>query len=189
MEWRSGCDIVLGTNALGSLGFNITNPNRATIKPAKVVKPPVICHNQEELLTLSTGPASASSLQQPPELSTEGQTEVFNVDPCRAKWLLNQARKGYYVMDEVLYYEGPDVPDKWQLVVPSHLSTKVINKHHDSVFTAGHLAAKKTAQRINQYYYWSGMKSQVCKKCKLCVTWASVRGQGHSGRPPLVSLS
>jgi len=81
-------------------------------------------------------------------------------------------------MDGVLYYEGPDVPDKRRLVVPSHLREKVIDEHHDSAF-AGHFAAKRTAQRINQFFYWSGLKGQVYKKCESCVTCASVKGQGH----------
>ena len=108
-------------------------------------------------------------------------------DSGRAKRVLSQARKGYYVMEGVLYYEGPDVPDRRRLVVPSHLRDKVINEHHDSVF-AGHFAVKKTAQRINQYFYWDGLKGQVYKKCESCVTCASTRGQGHRGRPPLVSI-
>ena len=65
-------------------------------------------------------------------------------------------------MDGVLYYEGPDVPDRHRLVIPSHLRDKVINEHHDSVF-AGHFATKKTALRISQYFHWSGLKSQVYK--------------------------
>ena len=104
-------------------------------------------------------------------------------DPDQAKRVLSQARKGYYVIDSVLYYVGSDVPDRRRLVVPSHLRKKVINEHHDSVF-AGHFAAKRTAHRINQFFYWSGPKGQVYKKCESCVTCASVKGQGHRGRPP-----
>ena len=36
--------------------------------------------------------------------------------------------------------------------------------------------------------YWRGLKSQVYKKCKSCITCASVKGQGHRGRPLLVSI-
>ena len=79
------------------------------------------------------------------------------------------------------------MPDRCRLVVPSHLRDRVIDEHHDSVF-AGNFAAKKIAQRISQYFYWRGLKSQVDKKCDSCVTCASVRGQGHQGRPPLVSI-
>jgi len=48
---------------------------------------------------------------------------------------------------------------------------------------AGHSAAKKTAQRIIKYFYWRGLKSQVYKKCELCITRVSVRGQGTEGDP------
>ena len=76
----SDCDIVLGTNVLGSLGFNITYPNGAMVTPAKVAELPVTSHTQgKESLTLSTGPTSATSQQQPPESSTEGQTKEFTV--------------------------------------------------------------------------------------------------------------
>ena len=63
-------------------------------------------------------------------------------------------------MDGVFYHEGPDIPDTRQLVVPSHLRDKVINEYHDSVF-AGHFAAKKAAQKISQYFYWSGLEPSV----------------------------
>ena len=32
-------------------------------------------------------------------------------DPSKAKFVLSLARKGYYVVDGILYYEGADVPD------------------------------------------------------------------------------
>ena len=108
--------------------------------------------------------------------------ESLPSDPSEAKEVVNQSQKGYYLIDGVLYYEGTDMPDRRRLVVPSHLRDRVIDEHHDSVF-AGNFAAKKIAQRISQYFYWRGLKSQVYKKCKSCVTCASVRGQGHQGRP------
>jgi len=53
-------------------------------------------------------------------------------------------------------------------VVPTHLRDK-----HDCIFI-GHFAAKKTAQRITQYFYWRGLKGQVYKKSESWVTCASV---------------
>ena len=41
---------------------------------------------------------------------------------------------------------------------------------------------------MNQLYYWPGLRSDVCKKCSSCVTCMSVRGQGNTGKPPLVSI-
>ena len=92
-------------------------------------------------------------------------------------------------MDGVLYYAERTGCSRQTptIVVPSHLRDKVINEHHDSVF-AGHFAAKKTAQRILINTSTGGLKSQVYKKCESCVTCASTRGQGHRGRPPLVSI-
>lgn len=65
------------------------------------------------------------------------ESKTLPTDSSRAKRVLSQASKGYYVMDGVLYYEGSDRPDQRRLVVPSHLREKVIDEHHDSVF-AGH---------------------------------------------------
>lgn len=108
-------------------------------------------------------------------------------DSQEAKIVLNLARKGYYVVDDILYYEGADVPDRRRVVVPGHLKQQILDEHHDSPF-AGHFAAKKTAQRISQYFYWSGLKGDVYKKCASCVACASMKGQGHKGKPPLVSI-
>ena len=35
------------------------------------------------------------------------------------------ARKGYFLLDDVLYNEGPDVPNRRQIVVAKHLRQKV----------------------------------------------------------------
>ena len=103
-------------------------------------------------------------------------------DLQEAKVIMNLARKGYFVVDNVLYYEGSDVPNRRQLVVPRHLREQVMSEHHDTAY-AGHFSVKKMTQRMNQYHYWNGMKGEVHKKCALCVTCASVKGQGSRERP------
>jgi len=108
-------------------------------------------------------------------------------DPHDANVVVGLAKKGYYVVDGILYYEGAEVCDHRCVVVPSHLRQKLLDEHHDLPF-AGHFAAKKMAQRIKQFYYWRGLRSDVHKKCSSCVTCASVRGQGNRGKPPLVSI-
>ena len=44
-----------------------------------------------------------------------------------------------------------------------------------------HFAPKKLMQRVSQYYYWPGMKGQVCKSYVACLST-----QGHERRswPP-----
>ena len=108
-------------------------------------------------------------------------------DPQLAKVITNLVRKGYFLVDNVLYYEGPDVPDRRRVVVPQHLRGKIIDENHDAAY-AGHFAVKKVTQRISQYFYWSGMKGDIYKKCSGCVTCASVSGQGTREKPALVNI-
>ena len=108
-------------------------------------------------------------------------------DPKEINVVLNTVKKGYYVVDDILYYEGPDITGNRRIVVPAHLQQRVLEEHHDSTF-AGHFAAKKMSQRLRQYFYWDGLTSDVYKKCSSCVSCASVQGQGDRGRPPLVSI-
>ena len=77
------------------------------------------------------------------------------------------------MVDDILYYEGPDMPGHRRIVVPEHLRQRILDEHHDSPF-AGHFAAKKMSQRISQYFYWTGLRSDVYKKCSSCVSCASV---------------
>ena len=108
-------------------------------------------------------------------------------DSSEAQRVSVQGKKGYYVVDNILYYEGTDMPGRCRLVVPNHLRERILDEHHDSCF-AGHFAAKKMKQRVSQYFYWDGMNAQVHKKCASCVVCASVKGQGFRGKPPLVSI-
>ena len=108
-------------------------------------------------------------------------------DPQEAKMVLNLARKGYYMVDGILYFEGADAPDRRRVVVLEHLKQEILSEHHDFPF-AGHFGAKKMAQQISQYFFWNGLKADVYKKCASCISCASVKGQGKKGKPPLVSI-
>ena len=108
-------------------------------------------------------------------------------DPTEAKVVLSQAKKGYYMVEGVLYFDGADMPDRRRLVVPKHLWEQILEEHHDAPY-AGHFAAKRMNKRLNQYYYWAGMRADVHRKCSSCVECASVQGQGNPGRPPLKSI-
>ena len=72
-----------------------------------------------------------------PVLKFFGEWKVLD----EANKVINQAKKGYHVVDGVLYYEGADMLDRRRLVVPSHLQQRVIEEHHKSRF-AGHCATK-----------------------------------------------
>lgn len=108
-------------------------------------------------------------------------------DSSAALEVTNLARKGYYLVNGVLYYEGPDMPERRRLVVPRHLREKIIDENHDAIF-AGHFSIKKTQRKISQLYFWPGMAGDVYRKCISCVTCASSQGQGRRSKPPLKSI-
>ena len=59
-----------------------------------------------------------------------------------AQRVLIQGKKGYYVVDGILYYESSDLPERRRLVVPKHLQERIIDDHPDSCFS-GHFAPRK----------------------------------------------
>ena len=71
------------------------------------------------------------------------------------------------MVDGIFYYEGADAPDRRHVVVPQHLRQQILDEHHDLPFS-GHFAARRMSQRISQYFYWKGLKSDVYKKCSVC---------------------
>ena len=115
------------------------------------------------------------------------KTRTLPKDPQLAKVISNLVRKGYFLVDDVLYYEEPDAPDKRRVVVLQHLKKRIIDETHDAAY-AGHFSVKKITQCISQYLYWSGMKGDIYKKCASCVTCASVGGKGPRERPTLISI-
>ena len=115
------------------------------------------------------------------------QAKKLPDDPEVAKRITAQSRKGYYVIDGILFYEGVDMPDRRRLVVPRHLQQKVMEEHHNNPYS-GHFAVQRMNERVSQYFYWSGMRSDIHKKCMSCIECASVQGQSGHGRPLLKSI-
>ena len=55
--------------------------------------------------------------------------------------MLVSAQQGYYIVDDILYFESAEVPDRRRLVVPTHLRQRIVEEHHDPIF-AGHFSEK-----------------------------------------------
>ena len=55
-------------------------------------------------------------------------------DPQQAKVISNLVRKGYLLVDNMLYYKGPDAPDQRQVVVPQHLRQRIVDVNHDTAY-------------------------------------------------------
>ena len=70
------------------------------------------------------------------------KTKMLTKDPLMAKVISNLVRKGYFFVDDVLYYEGPDAPDRRRVVVPQHLRKRIIDENHDTAY-AGHFFSQE----------------------------------------------
>ena len=82
-----------------------------------------------------------------------------------------KGRTHYGVHKGVLYryFRSPKDNDNLvkQVVVPQCLRNKVLKLAHESIM-AGHLAAKKTADRILQAFYWPRLFEDVTHFCRSC---------------------
>ena len=74
-----------------------------------------------------------------------------------------------------------------QLVVPASLRSTVLKIGHDMPM-AGHLAAKRTLERIRHDFYWPGMAADVRRYCRTCDVCQRTTPKGHVKRVPLGSV-
>ena len=88
------------------------------------------------------------------------------------------------ILDGVLHHENPHSPGKWCLAVPVSLRVALLEDAHGGLF-AGHLGEKRVYDRLRRSYWWPGMRSDVRKHCRSCLTCATRRGVGRATHPPL----
>ena len=68
------------------------------------------------------------------------------------------------------------------MMVPSSIRG-VANTH--SGLLAGHLAEKRIYDRLRHDYWWPGMRGEVRKHCRSCLTCTARKGTGRATHPPL----
>ena len=99
---------------------------------------------------------------------------------------LRQAKgKNVYVVENLILYRVKDnnhdgAPSK-QLIIPRALRNEVMEMDHDSKMS-GHFGLKKTQERINACFYWSGMITDIrryCKSCGICQRTVSKGRESH----------
>ena len=88
------------------------------------------------------------------------------------------------LLDGVLHHENPHTPGRWCLAVPEELQTPLLEDAHSGLL-AGHLAEKRVYDRLRRDYWWPGMRGEVRKHCRSCLTCATRKGTGRATRPPL----
>lgn len=92
--------------------------------------------------------------------------------------------KAFEMIDGVLHHESPSIPGRWCVVVPRKLRPEVLKEAHDGVF-AGHFSERKVYDRLRRLYWWPGMRAEVRKFCRGCLSCATRKGLGCLVRPPL----
>ena len=88
------------------------------------------------------------------------------------------------LLDGVLHHENPNSPGRWCLAVPQELRTFLLEDAHSGLL-AGHLSEKRVYNRLRRDYWWPGMRGEIRKHCRSCLTCATRKGTGRATRPPL----
>ncbi|KAK6046750.1 integrase core domain protein [Cooperia oncophora] len=68
-----------------------------------------------------------------------------------------------------LYYRRDNSPAPL-LLIPSSLQPLVINAHHSSALSGGHMGWRKTLAKILRKYYWPSVYADVHQWCQACMT-------------------
>lgn len=71
-----------------------------------------------------------------------------------------------------------------QLVVPTTLREKVMRMGHETLM-AGHLAARKSLDRIQRHFYWPGIQADIRRFCASCDVCQRTVGKGKTSKVPL----
>ena len=71
--------------------------------------------------------------------------------------VFNLAKKGYYIVDGILYYESSDVPDRRKKVVPQHLRQQILDDNHDAII-ASHFQLKCWRRNLTCYIIGQGWR-------------------------------
>ena len=86
-------------------------------------------------------------------------------------------RSNFEIINQVLYYHNPAIPDVWRIAVPHNLRPILLKENHGGRF-AGHFAERKLYATLQARYWWPGMRGDVCKFCRSCL--ASRKGPGRA---------
>ena len=94
------------------------------------------------------------------------------------------SKSQYTVVDDTLYYVEKDKTLK--VIPPLVYRKKLFDEVHSGKF-AGHLRDAKMHSLLSKHYWWPGMRKDICRWCKSCLTCAT-RHVGRVIRPPLVPI-
>ena len=85
----------------------------------------------------------------------------------------------YEMINGVLHHENPNQPGRWCVVVPTKLCSQLLTEAHAGCF-GGHFSEKKVYDKIRRNYWWYGLRRDVRKFCRSCLSCVTRQGPGHS---------
>ena len=106
---------------------------------------------------------------------------------CEAKECLKNA--SYFIKNNLMYrkFSSPNIERGrlfTQLIVPQQFRKTVMKLAHESIM-AGHLAVKRTIQKVLTEFYWPGISSDIKRFCQSCDICQRTVPKGKIIRAPL----
>ena len=74
-----------------------------------------------------------------------------------------------------------------QLVVPQQYHITIMKLAHESLMS-GHLAVKRTIQKVLLEFFWPGISNDIKRYCRSCDICQSTTAKGKTARAPLGSM-
>lgn len=187
------CDLIIGNMARLSSGESVVIPVYRQPPSVAVSTRAQTERMNQPLRQLRT--AASSDIDITPDSLRKDQ----HSDPSLAKaWTCAKTgqstkcgKKGtsHYVVEKgILYRSYTDGSDTFQQVlVPQRLRTVVMRTGHETIL-AGHMAAKRTLDRIWRHFYWPGMCSEIRRFCQSCDQCQRTTPKGRVKKVPLQAM-
>jgi hypothetical protein len=93
------------------------------------------------------------------------------------------------VHDNVLYWHPTGLQENGarRLLAPPSLREDILKAAHSAV-SSGHFGADRTIARVQQYYYWPGMRRDILAFCQSCLECAVHNISTVQRRPPMTPI-
>ena len=151
------------------------------LRPMKVAKTKIVNLTSTEFKKLQDTDKSLDKLRKRIESDSverprQWGTEVYYIDQKNG----------------LMYRQFTSPPEKGsvvhkQLVLPHSLRESVLEVAHDSIL-GGHLATKKTYDRVTSNFFWPGAHDDVSRYCQSCDICQRTIPKGRCGKTPLVAM-
>ena len=151
------------------------------LRPLKVAKTKIVELTSTEFKKLQETDKSLDKLRKKIESKSvekpkQWGTEVYYIDQKNG----------------LMYRHFTSPPEKGsvvhkQLILPHSLRESVLEVAHDSIL-GGHLATKKTYDRVTSNFFWPGVSNDVSRYCQSCDICQRTIPKGRCGKAPLVAM-